>query len=141
MRDPILCFWLLLAMGHSYFQVIYCDFSVERSSDQVIKPINIDALGKWVGSIPQDVVEEMSKLAPMLQRLGYDPYANSANYGTPDGMVINNTKSIHAQQDLWLEKGKSVVAPDSEAGKMLLELAAKEAALEKEEGQNQDGET
>ncbi|OQV13567.1 Protein-tyrosine sulfotransferase [Hypsibius exemplaris] len=108
--------------------------NVERSSDQVIKPINIDALGKWVGVIPQDVVDSMATLAPMLQRLGYDPYSNSANYGTPDGMVINNTNSIHAQSDLWLEKGKSVVAPDSEAGKMLVELAAKDAAVvEKDE--------
>lgn len=91
-------------------------FSVERSSDQVVKPINIDALGKWVDAIPQDVVDDMASLAPMLQRLGYDPYSNTANYGTPDGFVLNNTKSIHAQRDLWLEKGKSVVAPDSEAG-------------------------
>ena len=99
---------------------------MERSSDQVIKPVNVDALGKWIGNIPQDVLDDMATLAPMLQRLGYDPYSNSANYGTPDGSVINNTKTIHAQQDLWLEKGKKVVAPDSEAGKMLIELAAKD---------------
>ncbi|GAV03062.1 hypothetical protein RvY_13544 [Ramazzottius varieornatus] len=112
--------------------------NVERSSDQVIKPVNVDALGKWVGSIPQDVLNDMATLAPMLQRLGYDPYSTSANYGTPDGSVINNTKSIHAQQDLWLEKGKKVVAPDSEAARMLIELAAKDLQPPPELEQNKD---
>ena len=46
----------------------------------MIKAINLDALSKWVGNIPQDVVDEMAKLAPMLQILGYDPYANPPNY-------------------------------------------------------------
>merc|ERR1719297_388092 len=32
---------------------------VERSSVQVIKPVNLDALSKWVGHIPDDVVEDM----------------------------------------------------------------------------------
>lgn len=103
---------------------------MERSSDQVIKPINTDALGKWVGAIPQDVVDEMASLAPMLQRLGYDPYSNKADYGTPDGFVLNNTNSIHAEQEHWLIRAKSVVAADSDAGKMLIEIAAKEAALD-----------
>ncbi|MCL4129667.1 UNVERIFIED_CONTAM: hypothetical protein GTU68_007985, partial [Idotea baltica] len=38
---------------------------VERSSDQVIKPVNLDALSKWVGQFPQDVVDEMAEIAPM----------------------------------------------------------------------------
>ena len=32
---------------------------VERSSDQVIKPVNLDALSKWVGHIPQVSLEEI----------------------------------------------------------------------------------
>ncbi|KAI4815951.1 hypothetical protein KUCAC02_006074, partial [Chaenocephalus aceratus] len=47
---------------------------VERSTDQVIKPINMEALSKWVGKIPADVVRDMAVIAPMLSRLGYDPH-------------------------------------------------------------------
>lgn len=51
-------------------------YRVERSSDQVIKPVNLEALSKWVGKIPEDVVRDMADIAPMLSVLGYDPYAN-----------------------------------------------------------------
>ncbi|XP_059061256.1 protein-tyrosine sulfotransferase [Achroia grisella] len=50
--------------------------NVERSSDQVVRPVNLDALDKWVGQIPSDVRADMSELAPMLSVLGYDPWAN-----------------------------------------------------------------
>ncbi|XP_061558657.1 tyrosylprotein sulfotransferase 1, like isoform X2 [Phycodurus eques] len=53
---------------------------VERSTDQVVKPVNTDALAKWVGRIPEDVVEHMAEVAPMLARLGYDPRANPPDY-------------------------------------------------------------
>merc|ERR1712126_324420 len=53
---------------------------VERSSDQVIKPVNLDALSKWVGHIPDDVVAEMAEIAPMLKHFGYDPEGNPPNY-------------------------------------------------------------
>lgn len=43
---------------------------VERSSDQVIKPVNLEALTKWVGNIPEDVVHDMANIAPMLSVLG-----------------------------------------------------------------------
>ncbi|CAG2105353.1 unnamed protein product, partial [Medioppia subpectinata] len=42
------------------------------STDQVIKPINIEALSQWVGRIPDDVVRNMATIAPMLSILGYD---------------------------------------------------------------------
>lgn len=67
-------------------------FRVERSSDQVIKPINLEALTKWVGHIPQDVIDEMADIAPMLSVLGYDPYANPPKYGAPDKLVSDNTR-------------------------------------------------
>nr|5WRI_A Chain A, Protein-tyrosine sulfotransferase 1 [Homo sapiens]5WRI_B Chain B, Protein-tyrosine sulfotransferase 1 [Homo sapiens] len=57
---------------------------VERSTDQVIKPVNVGALSKWVGKIPPDVLQDMAVIAPMLAKLGYDPYANPPNYGKPD---------------------------------------------------------
>ncbi|XP_054650346.1 protein-tyrosine sulfotransferase 1 isoform X1 [Dunckerocampus dactyliophorus] len=67
---------------------------VERSTDQVIKPVNIEALSKWVGKIPADVVRDMAIIAPMLSRLGYDPYSNPPNYGSPDPKVMDNTRRV-----------------------------------------------
>ncbi|XP_056677534.1 protein-tyrosine sulfotransferase 2 isoform X1 [Monodelphis domestica] len=67
---------------------------IERSTDQVIKPVNLEALSKWTGHIPVDVLKDMAQIAPMLARLGYDPYANPPNYGTPDPIVINNTNRV-----------------------------------------------
>ncbi|XP_052023483.1 protein-tyrosine sulfotransferase 2 isoform X2 [Apodemus sylvaticus] len=68
---------------------------IERSTDQVIKPVNLEALSKWSGHIPRDVVRDMAQIAPMLARLGYDPYANPPNYGNPDPIVINNTHRVN----------------------------------------------
>ncbi|KTF81901.1 hypothetical protein cypCar_00039514 [Cyprinus carpio] len=65
---------------------------VERSTDQVIKPVNVEALSKWVGKIPPDVLQDMPVIAPMLARLGYDPHANPPNYGRPDPLVLDNTR-------------------------------------------------
>ncbi|MBN3281543.1 TPST1 sulfotransferase, partial [Polyodon spathula] len=67
---------------------------VERSTDQVIKPVNVEALSKWVGKIPQDVLRDMPVIAPMLAKLGYDPYANPPNYGRPDPRVLDNTRRV-----------------------------------------------
>lgn len=69
---------------------------IERSTDQVIKPVNLEALSRWTGHIPGDVVRDMAQIAPMLARLGYDPYANPPNYGNPDPIVINNTHRVSA---------------------------------------------
>jgi len=76
---------------------------VERSSDQVIKPINLDALSKWVGHIPQDVVDDMAEVAPMLAHFGYDPKGNPPNYGKPDKFVQDNTNDINEHDDEWDE--------------------------------------
>lgn len=54
--------------------------SVERSSDQVVRAVNRDALHKWVGQVPGDVRADMAELAPMLSVLGYDPWANPPDY-------------------------------------------------------------
>ncbi|XP_028164746.1 protein-tyrosine sulfotransferase-like [Ostrinia furnacalis] len=54
--------------------------NVERSSDQVVRPVNRDALDKWVGQLPADVRADMAELAPMLSVLGYDPWANPPRY-------------------------------------------------------------
>lgn len=75
---------------------------IERSTDQVIKPVNLEALSKWTGHIPGDVVRDMAQIAPMLARLGYDPYANPPNYGNPDPIVINNTHRVSAHAHVGL---------------------------------------
>lgn len=74
--------------------VCVCFCRVERSTDQVIKPVNVEALSKWVGKIPADVLRDMAVIAPMLSRLGYDPHANPPNYGRPDPRVLDNTRRV-----------------------------------------------
>lgn len=53
---------------------------MERSSDQVVRAVNRDALDKWVGALPGDVRADVAELAPMLSVLGYDPWANPPRY-------------------------------------------------------------
>ncbi|XP_077995741.1 protein-tyrosine sulfotransferase 1-like [Glandiceps talaboti] len=64
---------------------------LEFSTDQVVKPVNIGALSTWVGHIPEDTLADMTEVAPMLAKLGYDPMANPPEYGQPDDMVKNYT--------------------------------------------------
>ncbi|XP_035691222.1 protein-tyrosine sulfotransferase 1-like isoform X2 [Branchiostoma floridae] len=71
---------------------------IERSTDQVVKPVNLDALTSWVGHMPDDVVRDMPYIAPMLQRLGYDPRQNPPDYGKPDAVVLENTKKLKGQE-------------------------------------------
>ncbi|XP_020808231.1 protein-tyrosine sulfotransferase isoform X1 [Drosophila serrata] len=87
---------------------------VERSSDQVIKPVNLEAMSKWVGQIPGDVVRDMADIAPMLSVLGYDPYANPPDYGKPDAWVQDNTSKLKANRMLWESKAKQVLQMSSE---------------------------
>lgn len=54
----------------------------------------MEALSKWIGHIPGDVLQDMAHIAPMLARLGYDPYANPPHYGHPDPLVVNNTHRV-----------------------------------------------
>lgn len=81
---------------------------VERSTDQVIKPVNLEALSKWVGKIPKEVVAEMDKVAPMLQKLGYDPFGNPPNYGEPEKAVKENTDDIQKNHNFWENKAHEV---------------------------------
>ncbi|KAJ8955124.1 hypothetical protein NQ318_009017 [Aromia moschata] len=78
---------LIGGIRRKLYLLFHCDViafgGVERSSDQVIKPVNLEALTKWVGNIPEEVVRDMADIAPMLSVLGYDPYANPPNYGKP----------------------------------------------------------
>lgn len=75
----------------------------------MIKPVNLDALTKWVGNIPADVTADMAEVAPMLQVLGYDPHANPPNYGTPDAEVLKKTQDLHQNGEEWYKKAIEVV--------------------------------
>lgn len=103
-------------------------FRVERSSDQVIKPVNLEALNKWVGNIPSDVVRDMADIAPMLSVLGYDPYANPPAYGSPDAFVADNTKQIRANVQLWENRAKDLLSPQRTFQDVNIEDSASEAA-------------
>ncbi|KAF7988860.1 hypothetical protein HCN44_007170 [Aphidius gifuensis] len=81
---------------------------LERSSDQVIKPVNLEALTKWTGHIPHDVLRDMPDIAPMLSVLGYDPYANKPVYGVPDNDVRENTRKVLADDGVWLTKAREL---------------------------------
>jgi protein-tyrosine sulfotransferase len=78
----------------------------EHSSDQVVKPINLDALNKWSGHIPADVRGELDGLAPLLKKLGYDIQSDSPTYGVADGLVLNNMNRLKVDADFWDAKAK-----------------------------------
>ncbi|CAK8692618.1 protein-tyrosine sulfotransferase 1-like [Clavelina lepadiformis] len=69
--------------------------NVEKSTDQVQRPLYLDALSSWFGNIPQDVARDMAQIAPMLRTLGYDPNDPHPKYGEPDELVLNNTRQVN----------------------------------------------
>lgn len=81
---------------------------MERSSDQVIQPVNIKALSKWVGSFPDHILDDMEVIAPMLRKLGYDPTKNPPNYGRPATDIINNTNQVLENEDYWAERKERI---------------------------------
>jgi len=74
---------------------------VEKSTDQVIKPVNLEALGRWVNAVPTDVRRDIHKIAPMLSRLGYDADAYPPSYGQADALVANNTLLVKQNEEYW----------------------------------------
>lgn len=73
----------------------------EHSSDQVVKPINLEALTKWVGHMPSYLKKELDSLAPMLKRLGYDTVSDTPSYGTADPLVLENMNKLKDNADYW----------------------------------------
>ena len=78
----------------------------EHSSDQVIKPINLEALSKWVGHLPADVRKEIDTLAPMLKKLGYDTKSENPTYGVADEVVLENMEELKKNAAVWNKKAK-----------------------------------
>lgn len=62
------------------------------STDQVQRPLYLDALTKWCNEIPNDVKRDMPFLAPTLHLLGYNPLDNNPTYGEPDDFVLGKLK-------------------------------------------------
>ncbi|GFN95475.1 protein-tyrosine sulfotransferase 2 [Plakobranchus ocellatus] len=87
---------------------------VEKSTGQVIKPVNSAALSTWVGNIPIDVVKDMEHIAPMLRTLGYDPNANPPNYGQPDPAVADNTIHIKKNADFYRKREQELLHPEQQ---------------------------
>ncbi|VDO94132.1 unnamed protein product [Heligmosomoides polygyrus] len=86
---------------------------------KVVKPVNLDALSKWVGAIPKDVIDEMDEVAPMLRQLGYDPHANPPNYGKPDELVEKKTDEVHRNSEQWYKKAVMAVKDPDRVDKPL----------------------
>ena len=78
----------------------------EKSSDQVIKPVNVESLYSWVGKIPEHVIEELDEIAPMMKTLGYDTSVSIPNYGKVDKLVEENTKKIRENYKYWKKLAK-----------------------------------
>lgn len=93
---------------------------LERSTDQVVKPVNTEMLTKWVGALPDDVVRDMSDIAPMLSVLGYDPNANPPNYGNPDPFVLGKMKLIESHKEQWREKEEKLIRERETLRKQLM---------------------
>lgn len=92
---------------------------MERSSDQVVRPLYQEALTKWVGQIPDDVVNDMANIAPMLATLGYDPAANPPVYGIPEegiggggGGGVGQQPDEQSQQQVY-DDANDVVSGDT----------------------------
>lgn len=85
-------------------------FRTERSTDQVIKPVNLEALDSWVPSIPEDVRRDMDSLAPMLAKLGYNPHAYPPVYGQADQWVQQNTQDIKQNEEYWKQRHAEIHA-------------------------------
>lgn len=92
---------------------------LERSTDQVVKPVNTKTLSTWVGAIPADVVRDMAKIATMLEVLGYDPNANPPNYGDPDAFVMAKMKSIDDNKEMWQKKEEELIKQREDMRKRL----------------------
>ena len=44
------------------------------------KAVNLNALSKWFGAIPQSTLDQVDRLAPMLTKLGYNTQLYPPDY-------------------------------------------------------------
>lgn len=81
---------------------------MERSTDQVIKPISPDSLYKWIPHIPKDVDAKIQSIAPMLKVLGYEFDSSRVHYGDADQFVLNNSLQIVRQSQMWASRSDMI---------------------------------
>ena len=74
----------------------------------MIKPVNLEALSKWVDAIPDEVKRDMSSIAPMLAKLGYDPNAYPPHYGDASQFASDNTHDIRAKENYWRQRTRAI---------------------------------
>ena len=74
----------------------------EKSSDQVVKPVNLEGLDLWFDKIPDRILDDIDNLAPMLKKLGYDTKSRRPNYGDADAKIKENTLNIKANRQYWI---------------------------------------
>lgn len=99
-EQRVLCPWCSLKL------ILCCDSTLHQddlickpcspspgsgSTGQALKPVNLEALSKWTGHIPGDVLRDMGQMAPMLAQLSYDPCANPPNYYNPSPTPWSST--------------------------------------------------
>lgn len=101
---------------------------LERSTDQVVKPVNTNELTTWVGKLPADVVRDMAEIAPMLSVLGYDPNANPPNYGDPDPFVVGKMKLIEDNKEEWKEKEERLIKEREDMRRQIMSQAIKQSS-------------
>jgi protein-tyrosine sulfotransferase len=73
----------------------------------VIKPINLEALTKWFGHVPDNVKHDLDKFAPMLSKLGYDTKSDRPTYGVADQLVLENMNRLKENAEFWKAKAKN----------------------------------
>lgn len=69
----------------------------EPSTDQVMRPVNTAALTKWAEAYNETLRSQVSAIAPMLTKLGYDANAYPPNYGTPDKDVYVQSQLVESE--------------------------------------------
>lgn len=80
---------------------------VEMSSDQVVKPVNLEGLDSWFGNIPDEVLDKIDTYAPMLKKLGYDTKSKRPNYGEADQRIKDNTLHIQQNRQMFIDIAKN----------------------------------
>ena len=47
---------------------------METTADQIVRPLYQEAVDKWKGNIPQEILEDNLKYGPVLRQFGYTLY-------------------------------------------------------------------
>ena len=63
--------------------------AMEKSTDQVVKPVYNDSLKPWVGFFDNKTLARLSLDAPMLAEIGYSSRIHDPKYEEPDKEVVD----------------------------------------------------